>query len=43
MIKIEKSICHCGKCGNEFDVKWDVDYVSSYERSMGEEYEYVAS
>lgn len=40
MIKIEKSICHCGKCGKEFDVKWDVDYVSSYERSMGEEYEY---
>lgn len=34
------SICHCGKCGKEFDVKWDVDYVSSYERSMGEEYEY---
>ena len=40
MIKIEKSICHCGKCGKEFEVKWDVDYVSSYERSMGEEYEY---
>ena len=40
MIKIEKSICHCGKCGKEFDVKWDVDYVSSYERGMGEEYEY---
>ena len=40
MIKIGKSICHCGKCGKEFDVKWDVDYVSSHERSMGDEYEY---
>lgn len=30
MIKIEKSICHCGKCGKEFEVKWDVDYVDSW-------------
>lgn len=30
MIKMEKSICHCGKCGKEFDVKRDVDYVDSW-------------
>lgn len=41
MIKIEKSICHCGKCGTDFEVEWDVDYITSYERSMGEECEYV--
>lgn len=35
MIKIEKSLCHCGKCSARFEVEWDVDYISSYERSMG--------
>lgn len=41
MIKIEKSLCHCGHCGKEFAVRWDVDYVTSYERSKGEECEYI--
>ena len=41
MIKIEKSLCHCGKCSARFKVEWDVDYISSYERSMGEESEYT--
>ena len=41
MIKIEKSLCHGGKCSARFEVEWDVDYISSYERRMGEESEYT--
>lgn len=40
MIRIDKSKCRCGKCNEYFDVEWDVDYIDSNERNMGEECEY---
>lgn len=40
MIMISKSQGVCGNCGAIFEVDWDPDMLSSYERNMGIESEY---
>ncbi|MDD3241039.1 MAG: hypothetical protein PHW47_13380 [Lachnospira sp.] len=39
MIRIMDSKCHCGKCGYEFDIQWEVDdmtNVHNHDEGMGQ-------
>lgn len=37
MVVVEKSLCRCGKCNSSFEVEWELEYIDSRERDMGEE------
>ena len=41
MIEVKNSKCYCGKCGEEFDVEWELEILDVSERPMGEQIEYV--
>ena len=41
MVRVGISQCSCGKCGMSFDGEWELEYVYSGERPMGEESEYI--
>lgn len=40
MVRVGESQCSCGYCGTMFYGEWDLEYVNSCERPMGEESEY---
>ena len=42
MVRVKKSNCHCGKCGNDFAVEWELDAVNFSEGSMGERVYYTS-
>lgn len=41
MVRVKNSDCHCGKCGNTFSIRWDLEIVNTTERQMGKEVEYL--
>ena len=40
MVEVKSSKCHCGKCGKEFLVDWDLEVANVSEHGMGDRIEY---